>query len=286
MTLLRRRMLEDLRIRNYAKGTQRLYIWQVARFARYFRRRPDLLGPEEIRAYQLHLIDERGFAPATLRGVVCALRFFYCVTLGRDWVIRYLPHPKRERRLPVVLARCEVERVLAVAAGLFDRAVLLTLYSTGMRSFELRHLQVKDIDGARKVIRIRQGKGRKDRYLPLFARLREELREYYRQIRPRAWLFPGASPERPLSQDMLNRICHRTRRAAGLEKPFTAHTLRHTHATHLLEAGVDLRTIQEQLGHARISTTQLYMHVRSRAEDTEGSGQDLLHALDLSQFAE
>lgn len=286
MTLLRRRMLEDLRIRNYASGTRRRYIWQVRRFAEFFGRRPDLLGPEEIRAYQLHLIDERGLSPASLRGAVCALRFFYCVTLGRDWVIRYLPHPKRERRLPVILSRSEVERVLAVARVPVDRAVLLTLYATGMRSFELRNLQVGDIDGARKVIRIRQGKGRKDRYVPLFPRLREELRSYYRQVRPQGWLFPGSSPTKPLSQTMLNRICHCTRRAAGLRKPFTAHVLRHAHATHLLEAGVDLRTIQEKLGHARISTTQLYMHVRSPTESAEGSGQDLLHALDLSQGAE
>lgn len=280
-TLLRRRMLEDLRIRNYAESTQRNYIWNVIRFAKYFNRSPADLGPESVRIFQLYLIDERKVAPATLRGAVSALRFVFCVTLGRDWMIRYLPHPRRRRPLPVILSRGEISRLLRAAKSPRDRAILLLAYATGMRNAEVRHLRVKDIHGENKQIHVHNGKGGRDRLLPLTPKLRAELRDYYRQVRPKDFLFPGAIHGKPLCGATLSTICRKTREAAGITKPVTMHGLRHAAGTHMLEAGASLREIQEILGHRWISTTQLYTQVRSRPNGAAGTELDLLHGLDL-----
>ncbi len=281
MTLLRRRMLEDLHIRNYAPGTCEQYICHVARFARHFGRSPERLGLEEIRAYQVHLLEECGLSISTLKIAVSALRFLYTITLRRNWDLRYIPYPRSERKLQVVLSRGEVARLLNATRGLRELALLMTAYSTGVRVSELLNLQISDVDGERRVIHIRQGKGRKDRYVPLFPRLHETLRSYYREFRPGPWLFPGASPDRPLGIHALNGLCRRARERAGIEKRVTSHVLRRSFGTHLHEGGVDLRIIQVLLGHASIRTVQVYTLISSKAIGAERTGLDLLHALDI-----
>lgn len=283
-TLLRRRMLGDLRIRNYATGTCEQYIRQVALFARHFGSSPDRLTPEHVRLYQLHLVEDRGLSPSTLKIAVSALRFFYLVTLRRDWDLRYIPYPRRERKLPVVLSREEVDRLLQAAGSLRNLALLATAYSTGARASEIVGLRVSDIDGQRRVIHIRRGKGRKDRYVPLSPRLQRTLRAYYRQHRPDPWLFPGGREGEPLGKRALRDVVVRTRKRAGIRKEVTTHTLRHCYGTHLLEAGIDLRTIQELLGHRSIQTVQLYTHLQSKALGVDRAGLDLLHTLELPEF--
>jgi len=284
MTLLRRRMLEDLRIRNYAQGTQEQYIWHVRRFARHFGRSPEHLGLEHIREYQLYLVDERKLSVSTLKIAVSALRFLYTVTLRQRWDLRYIPYPRSERRLPVVLSRDEVARLLGATRNLRDRALLMTAYSTGARSSEVVGLRVKDIDGRRRVLHIRRGKGHKDRFLPLFPRLHRVLRAYYREHRPAGpWLFPGATSGSHLSQPMVRQACLRARSRAKISKRVTSHALRHSFATHLLEGGIDLRTIQVLLGHASLATVQFYVHVTSKTVGAERTGLDLLHTLDFDE---
>ena len=261
MTPLRQRMLEDMRIRNLAPTTRQVYLQHVARYAKYFNTPPDQLGPEHIRQYQLHLIRDQGASVSKLRIAVCALRFFYNITLDRDWPIRYIPYPKTPKTLPVVLSQEEVERFLAAIPSLKDRALLVTAYATGMRVAEVTHLRVRDIDSARMVIRVDQGKGRKDRYVMLSPLLLDLLRTYYRAARPSDWLFPGRTPGRPITTRAVEIACDKAARASGLDKHITVRTLRHTFATHLLEAGADVRTIQILLGHRSLSTTARYTHV-------------------------
>lgn len=284
-TLLRRRMLGDLRIRNYANGTCEQYIRQVALFARHFGRSPDKLTPEHVRLYQLHIIDTLGLSPSTLKIAVSALRFLYQITLRKDWDLRYIPYPRQERRLPVVLSREEIGRLLQAAGSLRNLALLATAYSTGARASEIVGLRVSDIDGQRRVIHIRRGKGRKDRYVPLFPKHRQTLRTYYRQYRPDPWLFPGGLEGKPLGKRALRDVVVRARKRAGIRKEVTTHALRHSYGTHLLEAGIDLRTIQELLGHRSIQTVQLYTHLQSKALGVDRVGLDLLHTLELPEFS-
>jgi len=260
MTPLRRRMLEDLRIRNFSPHTQKAYIRYVIRFTRHFGRSPDQLGPEHIRAFQVHLANA-GASFGTLVQVVSALRFFYGVTLGKGWVIKRIPYPKPESRLPVVLSRADVIKFLDCLRNIKHRAILTTCYAAGMRVSEATHLRVADLDSKRMVIRIHQGKGKKDRMVPLSPTLLELLREYWRVARPRDWLFPGKKQSQPITRRSVQRVCERARKAAGLDDRVTAHTLRHSFATHLLEAGTNVRTIQLLLGHASLSTTARYTQV-------------------------
>ena len=280
MSVLRQRMLEDLRIRNFSPSTQREYVRQVARFSEYFGCSPMRLGPEEIRAYQLHLIQERNLSHATLRVAVSALRFFYLVTLGRGWDPQRIPHPRTKKKLPVVLSREEVRLLISSARDLRDRALLMAVYGTGARSQEVLHLQIPDLDGHRRVIRIRSGKGGKDRELPLFPKLHGVLREYYRQYRPGPWLFPGRKEGCPLSASALRDACQRARKRAGLRKAVNTHLLRHSYSTHLLEEGVDLRTIQLLLGHAHLGTVQFYTHLQRPSLGVERSSLDVLAGID------
>jgi integrase/recombinase XerD len=260
MTPLRQRMLEDLQRRNYSPRTQTTYVDHVARFAEHFGRSPDDLGPEEIRAYQLHLV-ERKVSWSLFNQAVCALRFLYRFTLPRDWSVDQIPYPRKSKRLPTVLSPEEVQRLIDATRNRKHRLVLMTLYATGLRVSEATHLQVQDIDSARMVIRVRQGKGQSDRLVMLSPILLDELRSYWRWCRPQLWLFPGSPPSKPIHVTAIQKACKRARLDAGISKPVSCHTLRHSFATHLLEGGTDLRLIQTLLGHRSVTTTQRYTHV-------------------------
>lgn len=280
MSLLLKRMEDDLRIRNRTPRTIAEYQRQITCFQRHFGQPLGQLGPEAIRAYQVHLLD-RGLKPASLRIAVAALRFLYRVTLGRKWAVDAIPCPRKRRKLPVVLSREEVAALIRGAESRRDRALVMTIYATGARCREVRHLQVADLDGVRRLIHIREGKGGKDRLVPLFPGLHRTLREYYREYRPASWLFPGRGARGPLSGERIREILQAARVRAEVEKPVTTHLLRHSFATHLLEAGVDLRTIQLLLGHASLRTVEFYTHLRSPSLGPERVALDLLRELDL-----
>jgi site-specific recombinase XerD len=275
MTPLRQRFLDDLRIRNYSPRTIAAYLAGVVRFVKHFGRSPDLLGPEDIRAFQLHLLHQR-VSWSQFNQTVCALRFFYRVTLGRPEQLPYIPYGKRPKTLPAVLSPEEVARLLHAAAPGRDRVLLQVAYGCGLRLGELLSLQVGDIDSARMVLHVRQGKGRKDRLVPLSPRLLEELRAYWRMRRPRTCLFPGHKPDRPLTGGGVQRRFRAIAGRAGLTKHCSMHTLRHSYATHLLEAGVDLLTLKSLLGHRDLETTAHYLHVSTQRLRQTPSLLDLL----------
>jgi site-specific recombinase XerD len=258
-------MTQDMQLRNFAPGTLSVYVNCVARFARHFGKSPELLGPDDVRAYLLHLIEQRRSSWSYYNQNLQALRFLYNVTLGRDWVLKHIACPKRPRRLPVVLGPDELCRFFAAVGSLKHRTILMTAYAAGLRVSEVAGLRVDDIDSQRMVIRVRQGKGSQDRYVMLSPRLLDQLRAYWKAARPRTWLFPGLDPDRPITAAAVIKACRRARRASGLEKTVTVHTLRHSFATHLLEAGTDLRTIQVLLGHHSPRTTAVYTHVSPAA---------------------
>ena len=261
MTPLRQRMLEDLQIRNYSPTTIRIYLHSVAEFAHYFHKPPDQLGPEHIRQYQLFLMKEKQVSLPSYIQMVCALRFFFTHTLSQKIAIERIPFPRRERKLPMILSQEEVKALLEAPLTLRHRALLAVLYGCGVRVAEVTHLKVTDIDARRQVLWVRQGKGRKDRQTLLSPKLLELLRIYWRAERPTEWLFPGANPTRPISPKAVFLACQKAGRKAGLSKPVHPHLLRHAFATHLLEAGVNLRTIQILLGHANLETTARYLQV-------------------------
>ncbi len=275
MTPLRQRYLDDLRLRNYAPRTIQTYVARVACFARYFGRSPDQLGPDDVRAFQLELLRRRA-SWSQFNQAVCALRFLYGVTLGRPEQLPLIPYGKRPRTLPTVLAPQEVLRLIDAARPGRDRLLLQVAYACGLRISELVHLRVTDVDSARMVVVVRQGKGQKDRLVPLSQRLLTELRVYWRRYRPDGWLFPGADLQRPLGASNVQRLCQRLVRRVGLTKSCTPHTLRHSYATHLLEAGVDVVTLQAVLGHRDLHTTAHYLHVSTRRLHQTPSLLDLL----------
>jgi site-specific recombinase XerD len=264
ITVLRQRMLDDLRLRNRSPRTIKTYIAHVASFSKYFKKSPDLLGKEEIRQYQVHLMNVRRVSWSTFNQAVCALRFFYRITLGRDWIVEHIPFPRREKKLPVVLSQEEVSRFLDAIRSLKYRAILMTTYAAGLRLSEVAHLRVRDIDSSRMVIRVEQGKGRKDRYVMLSPKLLEVLRQYWRAERPGDWLFPGSSAGRSLCVTGIQKACRQAGIDAGLKKRVTVRSLRHSFATHLLEAGTNIRVIQTLLGHSNVSTTQRYTYVSEK----------------------
>ena len=257
---LRRRMIEDMTIRNLSPATQQSYIYAVAKFSRHFARSPERLGLEDVRAYQLHLISQQR-SWSHINQAVCALRFFYGVTLGRSDAHEQIVAAREPRRLPVVLSGEEIVRFLEAVPGLRNRVALTTAYGAGLRVGEVARLETNAIDSSRMLIRIEQGKGGKDRYVMLSAQLLGILRTYWRLARPGRWLFPGQNSGEPVSIATLQEACRQAARQAELSKPVTVHTLRHSFATHLLEAGTDIRIIQVLLGHARMSTTALYTQV-------------------------
>jgi integrase/recombinase XerD len=276
MTPLRQRMLEDMRIRNLSTETQTSYINHVARFARYCRQSPERVGPEEIRTYQLYLIDERRLAPTSVAGAVAALRFLYQTTLHREWAVEAIAAPKRQDTLPVVLSPEEVVRFLGAIRDQKHRVILTTCYAAGLRVSEALHLRIGDIDSQRMVLHVAQGKGNRDRYVMLSPRLLEQMRTWWRAARPTTWLFPGQRPGRPMEKGAVQWACRLARFRSRLTKPVTPHSLRHAFAVHLLEAGTDLRTIQLLLGHRQLETTARYLRLATTKVCSATSPLDLL----------
>lgn len=262
MTPLRQRMIEDMQVRNLAPHTRRAYVQQISQFARHFGRSPELLGPADIRAYQVHLAQDRRLSASSTLVAVAALRFLYKVTLKRGWSIdEVVPTCRKPQRLPVVLSRDEVSRFLAAVAPRRHRVILTVCYAAGLRISEAVRLTAAAIDSQRMVIRVDAGKGRKDRYVMLSPKLLDLLRDHWRATRPGEWLFPGDLPGRPISTEAVARACRAARDRAEIAKPVTPHTLRHAFAVHLLEAGADLRTIQLLLGHRSLSTTARHLRL-------------------------
>jgi len=257
---LRRRMIEDMRVRNMSPATQQSYISGVLKFSRYFGKSPDQLGLEDVRSFQIHLVS-MGVSWPGLNQIVCALRFFYGVTLGRTEVPERIPYAREPQKLPVVLSADEVVRFLQAVSGLKSRAALTTAYAAGLRAAEVAALQVADIDSARGIIIVRHGKGGKERNAILSSQLLGILRTYWRLARPKTFLFPGRDPDRPIHPAALHVACRAAVEESGLHKRVTMHALRHSFATHLLESGTDIRIIQILLGHEHLSTTARYTHV-------------------------
>ncbi len=269
MTRLRQQMLDELERRNYSASTVRAYIRTVEDLASYFKRRPDQLEPHHIRQYQAHLFRDRKLAANTVAQRVAALRFFYIRTLGQEWNLDRVPYPKRPRRLPNILSQQEVARLIDAADSAFHRMIVMTLYATGVRRAELKQLRIQDIDSERMVVHVRNGKGGKDRDVMLSEPLLVALRQYLRGLRrkPERWLFPGGSKHTgnyPISTSTVWNACHYAAQRAGITKPAHPHILRHCFATHLLEAGADLRTIQMLLGHRDLEETARYLHLSAR----------------------
>ena len=282
MTHLRQIMLEELRRRNCAESTIQIYIHTVEHFSRHFHRSPDQLGPEQIRQYQAALFTRWKLAPNTVIQRLAALRFFYVQVLKRGWSVAETPYPKKVLHLPEILSQEEVARLIDAAEFPFHRILLMTLYATGARRAEVAHLKISDIDSQRMVIHIRGGKGRKDRDVMLSPKLLDALRVYWRGLKrkPTDWRFPGNrwhTASHPVSTKVLWHACQQAAERAGLEhKHIHPHTLRHCFATHLLEAGTDLRTIQMLLGHRDLEETTIYLHLSRRHLSATGSPLDAL----------
>jgi integrase/recombinase XerD len=260
MSPLRRRMIEDMTIRNLSRSTQQSYLYAVAKFSRHFKRSPDRLGMEEVRAYQLHLIEQK-HSWTHINQVACALRFFYGITLGQKEAFERIVSGREPERLPPVLSREEIARFLAAVPGFRNRVALATAYAAGLRVGEVVRLKVGSIDSQRMLLHIENSKGGRDRYAMLSPRLLEILRTYWKRARPSSWLFPGQEPGSHVSRGTLQCACRTARRRARIGKHITTHSLRHSFATHLLEAGTDIRIIQVLLGHTHLETTARYAQV-------------------------
>jgi integrase/recombinase XerD len=281
VTHLRKLMLEELERRNYSQSTVRTYLMTIEDFARYFHRPPDELGPEQVREYQAYLFRERKLCANTVNQRVGALRFFFIKTLKKTWSPEETPYPKQVIHLPKILSPGDVARLIDSATTPFYRTMLMTLYATGVRRAELAHLKVSDIDSQRMVIHIQRGKGRKDRDVMLSPKLLEALREHWRGLRrkPKVWLFPGNrwhTSDRPVTSKIVWLAYREAATRAGLGKDIHPHTLRHSFATHLLEAGADLRTIQILLGHRDLEETTIYLHLSNRHLSATASPLDSL----------
>ena len=281
MTHLRKMMLEELERRNYAQTTTHLYIQTIEDFARYFKRPPDRLGPEHIREYQAYLFRERKLAAPTVAQRLAALRFFFIQTIKKPWSVADTPYPKKTRHLPSILSPEEVTHLIDSAPTQFHRMVLMTLYGTGTRRAELAHLQIPDIDSRRMILHIRGGKGRQDRDVMLSPTLLEALRDYWRGLKrkPTRWLFPGGrwhTAPHPITPKAVWYACQQAAQHAGLQNRVHPHTLRHCFATHLLENGADLRTIQLLLGHQDLKETTIYLHLSQRHLNATASPLDSL----------
>ena len=267
MTRLRKMMLEELERRNYSAGTTRRYMRFVERFAQHFGKSPDKLGPDDLRSYQAYLLRELKLCPGSVENHVAALRFFYVRTLRRHEFREFLPYPKSPRKLPSILSQEEVERLISASTNLFQRTLLMVLYGTGMRRAEIVRLKIDHIDSQRMIIHVIDGKGHKDRDLPLSPTLLENLRVYWRWLKPRIYLFPSRmhrDHEQPISDKIVWRACTQAAKKAGIRKRVSPHLVRHAFATHLLEAGTDLRTIQMLLGHEDLEVTAKYLHLSAQ----------------------
>jgi site-specific recombinase XerD len=281
VTHLRKMMLEDLQRRHFSENTIRCYIRAVEDFARHFHRPPDRLGLRHIREYQAELLQKRKLSPSTVACHLAALRFFYIKTLKKAWSIAETPYPKKRHRLPAILSQEEVAHLIDAAHIPFHRTLLMTLYATGLRCAELTHLKVSDVDSQRMVIRVQGGKGRQDRDVMLSPKLLDELRQHWRRLRrkPSHWLFPGNryhGADQPIDSKTVWHACQQATQRAGLNRNVHPHTLRHCFATHLLEAGADLRTIQLLLGHHDLKETTVYLHLSKRHLSATASPLDSL----------
>jgi site-specific recombinase XerD len=285
MTHLRKMMLEELERRNYAQTTIDCYLRAVAEFSLHFHRPPNQLGPEHIRQYQAQLFGRRKLAPSTVTQHLAALRFFYIKTLRKPWSIAETPYPKKVQRLPIILSQEEVTQLIDSARTPFHRILLMTLYATGVRRAELARLKITDIDSRRMIIHVQGGKGRKDRDVMLSPTLLKALREYWRGLRrkPAQWLFPGGrshTSNRHISPKTAWNACKKAAQQSGIRDKIHPHTLRHCFATHLLEAGADLRTIQVLLGHRDLEETTIYLHLSQRHLNATASPLDSLQLRD------
>jgi integrase/recombinase XerD len=277
MTTLRRRMLEDMQVRSLSPQTQATYVQQVSLFARHFNQSPELLGPEEIRSYQVYLTNERKLAPSSINIAISALRFLYRITLHKDWSLtEVIPTPKKPKKLPIVPSPEEVLQFLGCVWNIKHRTILTTCYAAGLRVSEAICLKVTDIDSKRMVIRVEQGKGRTDRYVMLSPKLLQILRDWWRVHRPQGWLFPGDKVGSHIGKCTIDEACQKARRRCRIPKPITPHSLRHAFAVHLLESGTDVRTIQLLLGHCSLSTTATYLRIANTKVCSTKSPLDLL----------
>ena len=287
MTRLRKMMLDELQPRNFSEDTIRHYIRTVEDFARHFNCPPDRLGLRHIREYQAELFQKRKLSAGSVTYCLAALRFFYIKTLKKGWSVAETPYPKKNYRLPTILSQEQVARLIDAARTPFHRTLLMTLYATGLRCAELTHLKFSDVDSKRMVIHVRGGKGRKDRDVMLSPKLLEELRQHWRRL-PRKtsdWLFPGNrwhTANHPIDAKTLRHACQGAAKRAGLNYAIHPHTLRHCFATHLLEAGADLRTIQILLGHSSLKETTVYLHLSKRHLNATPSPLDSLQLKDAS----
>ena len=279
MTALRQRMIEDMQLRNLSPHTIEAYVSAVARFAKHFGQSPERLSPEQVRQYLLHLVRDQHVGWSRYNIARCGLQFFYQITLGQDVRFKKLPCARAPKRLPTVLSRDELRRLFDVVEhDLKHKALLMTLYAAGLRVSEALALKAADIDSPRMLIHVRLGKGNKDRMVKLSAQLLGVLRDYWRARRPKVWLFPqNHSPDRAMGSTTAQRIIARAAKRAGITRRVSPHTLRHSYATHLLESGTDLRTIQLLLGHTNLKTTSIYMHVSQAQLNAAASPLDLLY---------
>lgn len=284
MGKLQDRMDRELRIRGYAENTRINYIRAMRSFVRHFMQSPDQLTTEHIKQYQLFLTEDRKMSWSMFNLHVCAIRFFYREVLEVDWDVERISYHKRATRLPVILSGEEVCALLDAAQNPKHRALLMTLYAAGLRSSEATHLQLASIDSGRRMIRVDQGKGRKDRYVMLSERLLITLRHYWKEYRPAPWLFPGRDPKCPISISSVGLLFARIKKKAGIEKRASPHSLRHSFATHLLEQGVNIRVIQRLLGHRSLRSTEIYTHVaQNYVRDTKSPLDDLLPNLEACE---
>ena len=287
-----RRMAEDMQLRNFADATIDAYTYHADKFCQHFGKTANQLGPEEIRDYQLYLVNEKKASWSSFNQAVCvaaaaaALRFLYEVTLKKNWTVRHIPFGKRPKKLPVVLSDEEAASLLACVENPKHRAVLMTCYAAGLRLREATHLKIEHIDGKRGLLHIVAGKGSKDRFVPASPRLLEELRAYWKLKQPSVYLFPGKTPDRPLSSATIQKAMKLAMARARIQKPATPHTLRHSWATGMLEAGVDLLTISKILGHASFVTTMIYLHVRRQHFERTPSPIDWLPVRQCPKWAD
>ena len=265
--------------------TQKAYLGHLARLARHFRTSPDELSSEQLRAYFVELTVARRMSPAAIKQAMCAVQFLFDKVLDRKDDLPRLVYPRQERKLPTVLSQHDVARIFENVSNLKHRALLMTAYAAGLRVSELVRLRVEDVDSTRMVIRVRQGKGRRDRTVMLARALLHDLREYWLAYHPKQWLFQGSRPDRHLSARSVQQVCRRAARRAGIRKRVTVHTLRHSFATHLHESGVDLRVIQVLLGHGSFKTTERYVHVSPERLASTPSPLDLLSRVELPGYS-
>jgi len=276
MNPLRQHMIEDMTARGLAPSTRQTYLHAVSELAKFHHRRPDQLSPREVQRFLVHLIEDRGVTWGTCNGYVHALRFFYRITLGRDDTDFCIPCAKEGSRLPEILSRDEVQRLLKASTDRRDRALLMTVYGAGLRAGEAVRLKISDIDRQRLCLRIEQGKHKKDRYALLPPKLLPVLEDYWRHRRPKLWLFPSPTEGRPITRQTAHRIFHAAKAEAGIDKAGGIHSLRHAFATHMLEAGTNLHIIQRLLGHSSIRTTLRYFHLSERRLMTTTSPLDAI----------